>query len=324
MEKDNEKLKAIINKDEEIVFSIVLKKKSLNKLIHKIRQIILIITNKSIYNLNNSIIERTLKFENIIGVTISTSSDEFIIHATNDEYDCLYISPERKKIINILQNTFKSAKGKDLLFCKKNSKDLDKFVVKKRERHKQPLLSKIKDSEYIPIIDYLGTESFTDLNKNILPNQSLKEGETKNQNNTIPQPPSSPLSSQKQIDPKVSIDVYSEINEIYSKTYVTQVFINENNFPLELKIYIYKNKDIIFDSFTAKLGESIEVKSKIIKKEKAEVKYSDSIASGNAAIFVNEDPNEKRLIINMGNIPAKEKVIFTTKFINFNKIIKSI
>ena len=282
----NEELKALINKDEEIVLSITVKKKSLNKIFHKIKQIILLISNKSIYNINDTIIERTLKFDNIMGVTISNSSDEFIVHAINDEYDCLYISPEKKEIITALQNAFKTEKGKDLLFCKKDSKDLDKYVVKKRERNKNPLLSKIKNSELIPITDYLDT-SF-----------SLHNSSESN-------------------EPKVSIDIYSEIFEIYSKTNVTQEFINENELPLELKIYIYKNKNIIFDSFTAKIGDSIEVKSKIIKKEKAEIKYSDSIASGNAAIFVNEDPNEKRLIINMGNIPPKEKVVFTTKFFSF-------
>ena len=316
-------LKAII-KDEEIVYEIIAKKKSLNKLIHKIKPIHLLITNKSIYNLKDTICERTLKFDNIIGVTISNSSDEFIIHAINDEYDCLYISPERKKIISILQNAFKTAKGKDLLFCKKDSKDLDKFVVKKRERNKNPLLSKIKDSELIPINNYVDTESsISNSNKNILSNQSSNEEETKTQNNPIPlpppPPPQPPYINSPQIDPKVSIDIYSEIFEVYSKTNVIQEFINENDFPLELKIYIYKNKDIIFDSFTAKIGDSIEVKSKIIKKEKAEVKYTDSIASGNAAIFVNEDPNENRLIINMGNIPPREKVIFTTKYICFTK-----
>ena len=312
-----EELKALINKGEEIVLSFVVKKKSLNKIIHKIRQIILLISNKSIYNINDSVVERTLKFDNIIGVTISNSSDEFIVHAINDEYDCLYISPERKKIIAALQNAFKAEKGKDLLFCKKDSKDLDKFVVKKRERHKKPLYYKIKDSERIPIADYVDTES------SISPNTSSKEEETNNQNNSIPQPPPFPPSKPPQIqspqivDPKVSIDIYSEIFELYSKTKVTQEFINENDLPLELKIYIYKNKNIIFDSFTAKIGDSIEVKSKIIKKEKAEIKYSDSIASGNAAIFVNEDPDNNRLIINMGNIPPKEKVVFTTKFLSF-------
>ena len=62
------------------------------------------------------------------------------------------------------------------------------------------------------------------------------------------------------------------------------------------------------------------VKSKVIKKEKAEQKYTDSIASGNAAIFVCEDPdNEDRIIVNMGNIPPYEKVIFISEFIQYTE-----
>ena len=63
------------------------------------------------------------------------------------------------------------------------------------------------------------------------------------------------------------------------------------------------------------IGNNIEVKSKVIKKEKSEVKYADNIASGNAAIFVCQDPeNENRIIINMGNIPPKNDKIFISKF----------
>ena len=49
------------------------------------------------------------------------------------------------------------------------------------------------------------------------------------------------------------------------------------------------------------------------------MKYSDSIASGNAAIFVTEDPWELPgvIIINMGYIPPKKEVIFISEFLQF-------
>jgi len=56
--------------------------------------------------------------------------------------------------------------------------------------------------------------------------------------------------------------------------------------------------------------------SKVIEKEKTEQKYTDSISSGNAAIFVGHDPNdENKIIINIGNIPPKSDVIFISEFI---------
>ena len=116
---------------------------------------------------------------------------------------------------------------------------------------------------------------------------------------------------------KVITEIESRVNELYAKTNVTQKFTNPTENPLELKIYVFKKEEIIFSSFNCKIGDSINVKSKVIKKEKAEKKYADSVASGNAAIFVSEDPdNENRLIINMGNIPAKAEVVFISEFIH--------
>ena len=115
---------------------------------------------------------------------------------------------------------------------------------------------------------------------------------------------------------EIITEIESTINQLYGKTRVTQRFSNQTENPLELKIYVFKKKEIIFSSFNCKIGDSINVKSKVIEKEKAEVKYTDSVASGNAAIFVSDDPdNENRLIINMGNIPPKAEVIFISEFI---------
>ena len=120
---------------------------------------------------------------------------------------------------------------------------------------------------------------------------------------------------------KSSVEIHSKVNELYIKTKITQKLKNETDNPLELKIYVYKNTNSIFSSFSAQIGDSILVKSKVIKKKKAEEKYSDSIASGNSAIFVSVDPyNSYRIIINMGNIPPKQEVLFISEFIQFTEV----
>ena len=123
----------------------------------------------------------------------------------------------------------------------------------------------------------------------------------------------------------VNIELESEINELFGKTKVIQKFTNPlDDNPLELKIYVYKKNGLLFSSFSSKIGDSITVKSKIIKKEKVEEKYADSISKGNAAIFVSDDPeNKNRIIINMGNIPPKEEVVFTSEFLHFIEASKS-
>ena len=120
---------------------------------------------------------------------------------------------------------------------------------------------------------------------------------------------------------KVSVEINSEINEIFSKSTINQKFSNQLDFAIELEIHIFKIKNVIFSSFNAKIGDSKIVKSKVIKKEKAEEKYIDSISSGNAAIFVKEESDE--YIISLGNIPSKEKVIFISEFIQFTENVKS-
>ena len=116
---------------------------------------------------------------------------------------------------------------------------------------------------------------------------------------------------------KATVEINSQVNELFIKTILTQKLKNESENPIELQIFVNKNKNSIFSSFTAKIGEAIEVKSKVIKKSRAEEKYTDSISSGNAAIFVTYDSYLDRVIINMGNIPPKEEVIFISEFIQF-------
>lgn len=116
---------------------------------------------------------------------------------------------------------------------------------------------------------------------------------------------------------QVDVELETQINEIYAKTTVSQKFLNSEDKPIELKIYLDKDPEFIFNSFQAIIGDSIKAKSKIIKKEKATVKYTDAISSGNAAIFVAE--TDRNIIINMGNIPPKEEVVFISDFIYFIK-----
>ena len=135
-----------------------------------------------------------------------------------------------------------------------------------------------------------------------------------------------PLLEEKNIskDIFVNVELESEINELFAKTKVIQKFTNTSKHPLELKIYVFKTKGLLFSSFSAKIGDSITVKSKVIKKEKAEEKYNDSIAKGNAAIFVSEDPiHEDKIIINMGNIPPKEEVVFTSEYLKLIEASKN-
>ena len=118
---------------------------------------------------------------------------------------------------------------------------------------------------------------------------------------------------------KNKVIINTKINEVFAKTSVTYNIINISSYPIELAINFLKNvEDIIFSSFYAKIGNSTIMHSKVIKTEKAEEKYSDAISSGNLAISSNIDESDKnKIVVNIGNIPPKEELIFIIEYIQF-------
>ena len=121
--------------DENIYFTDKVKK--INKgIITKTQDRNFVITELAVYNFKGNELKRRIKIEDLKAITISKLSDQFIIHGNKKEYDYLFISTERTKIINILQNLYENLTHKDLLFCNKNDKDLSKLVVTKKDKKK--------------------------------------------------------------------------------------------------------------------------------------------------------------------------------------------
>ena len=119
----------------------------------------------------------------------------------------------------------------------------------------------------------------------------------------------------------VITEINSTVNEIYAKSIVTQKFLNPTDNPLDLKIYLIKNDHFLFSSFTCKIGDSIEFKSKVIKKANTEIIQTDDIDSRNAGILISQDYlHENRIIIDLGKIPPKTKVIFISEFMNLIEV----
>ena len=77
-----------------------------------------------------------------------------------------------------------------------------------------------------------------------------------------------------------TIYLNSRINEIYGTTELTQYFTNPLDNAIELSISFPIKEEISLTKFVVTIGEKV-VLSKVMPKEKAEEKYSDSMASGN-------------------------------------------
>ena len=107
---------------------------------------------------------------------------------------------------------------------------------------------------------------------------------------------------------KVRVEINTQLNEIFSKSIISQQFSNQSENSIELKIIIFKIPNLIFSSINAKIGDFKQVQ---FKEEK------ESIFSGNDSRYVKEELD--KYIINMGIIPSKEKVIFISEFFRFTE-----
>ena len=165
--------------DENIYFSDKVQKKN-QSLITKVQERNFVITDLAIYNFKGNDLKRRIKIEDLKAITISKLSDQFIIHGNQNEYDYLFISPRRTKIINILQNVYENLTQKDLLFCIKNDKDLSKLVVTKKDRKKNPHLFKIEKKELMSIKEFIDSDGSLSINTH--PNSQKLEDEFKKNN----------------------------------------------------------------------------------------------------------------------------------------------
>ena len=175
---DNSSIKEKIG-DENIYFSDKVQKKNLS-MFSKVQDRNFVITDLAIYNFKNNELKRRIKIEDLKGITISKLSDQFIIHGNQNEYDYLFISQERTKIISMLQTVYENLTNKSLLFCIKNDKDLSKLVVTKKDRKKNPTLFRIEKKELMSIKEFIDSDGSLSINTH--PNSQKLEDEFKKNN----------------------------------------------------------------------------------------------------------------------------------------------
>ena len=168
--------------DEKIYYSDKIEKYSFGKIsfLSHFQKRNLLITNIAIYNFKDNEIKRRIKIEDLYGITYSSSSNQFALHFNQNDYDYLFQSENRDKIIALLQNLYVKKKNQDILFCVKQDRELTKYVVTKKERKKNPYSFKFDKNELTPIKDFLDGVATGDSNQEF--NQDYEE-ENNNENN---------------------------------------------------------------------------------------------------------------------------------------------
>ena len=157
--KDNDILKII--GDEIIYYSNKIRKYN-SFLIKKER--FLILTDKSIYNIQNKKAKRNMKYDEILGITFSSQSNDFVIHA-NQGYDFHYNSPDKILIIYIISRCYENILKKPIILCEVKDKSLRSYVTTKKDKKKDSNSSRLKEENRIDTLTFMIDNDPAEVNK---------------------------------------------------------------------------------------------------------------------------------------------------------------
>jgi len=108
---------------------------------------VFLLTDKAIYNVmpsNHGKCKRRIPIETVTGVTMSTLSNEFVIHIPN-EYDYRFKSPQKKKLIDTLATLFEIITKTKLQVNNADVVDLkDMTLTKEKANQKKTVMETIK------------------------------------------------------------------------------------------------------------------------------------------------------------------------------------
>ena len=98
-----------------------------------------------------------------MGITISTQTDEFVIHGMGGEaeYDYYYVYSKKKKLIENIAKPFRAIMNRDLILCELDQKSLKSIVTTKKQKKKDANFTMLPVEFKIDLNLYLNPPAFT-------------------------------------------------------------------------------------------------------------------------------------------------------------------
>ena len=103
----------------------------------------IILTDKSLYNMKKKSMKRKIDYLNILGLTLSKLTYEFVVHGMDDEYDYDFVSQDRGLIVAIIAKNYEILYGKPLIICVVEEKSLKNYVTSKKDKEKDKAFTKM-------------------------------------------------------------------------------------------------------------------------------------------------------------------------------------
>jgi serum/glucocorticoid-regulated kinase 2 len=152
---DDKDIKKVIN-DEKIFYSDFVHKFSSFGL--KQERIIVLTENNFYFMKNKTIASKTL-YKDILGVTISKSSDEFIIHIKNEETDYHFTSKNRNIALMQMSALYQYNTNKLLKICEVEQKKMKEYITSKKLKKKNSSVTKMDEKFLIDTKKFLETNN---------------------------------------------------------------------------------------------------------------------------------------------------------------------
>ena len=114
----------------------------------------IIVTQESIYIFQNKKFKKKINYEDIIALTFSSTSNEFILHRKSI-YDYHLISLDKTKLMCAIIKAYEKKMKKAIILCEINEKSLKPYFTSKKEKKKDINATKYDESKIIDTQSFL-------------------------------------------------------------------------------------------------------------------------------------------------------------------------
>ena len=108
----------------------------------------IILTDVALYNMKKKELKRRIPYKEILGITFSNITNEFVIHGNNSQYDYHYNSQDKNLIISLIIFFYDEENSSQIKICEVPEKSLKNFVTRKKEKQKDRNYSRM-DTNYL-------------------------------------------------------------------------------------------------------------------------------------------------------------------------------
>ena len=116
---------------------------------------IILLTNKNLYYFKNKSLILKILYKEIIGITTSNLSNEFIIHINKEEQDLYFTSKNKNIIISQLTKIYQLNTQKKLKICEVKLKNIKQYMTSKKDKKINTSFTKMEEKFLIDTKKFL-------------------------------------------------------------------------------------------------------------------------------------------------------------------------